>query len=414
MSNARNIQQWWGVVDVALDCRRYGTPSLRGIPLASQYWSTSLSWGKLRTPQRPTLGLILTIDKTVIVARDPGRVTAILYIRLAMSFSSLVMILLYIYTYYHSQPCLQPYSYNYHTYAYEAERWRTCPYSIIHFSVNGYVSLMGFRDLPLFPTRDITKSKIENTALQMRYQSITTAKHRALIVPSSNCNTWWLQRRVHRPIGARGVSLAITTSMTSTRQNFPTLPTREIEYDRSNSVGISFLHVHWAQSPAQAPTMDGVTVPLNTAISTIKGEVGDDFHVSTVTTIILLFEWSAPISVSVYTYSSSNLEEAHFQRHSTAAYTYGYTTRAKKHTYGRGSVYKWSTLTAMNVCTSEVHLQRRHPMIEAHREVHFQAGPTQLCRRTMMTTMTTKSTKTTQCTIIMGNQSTYNINNFRL
>jgi len=86
--------------------------------------------------------------------------------------------------------------------------------------------------------------------------------------------------------------------------------------------------------------MDGVTVPLNAAISRIKGEVGDVLPVSTVMTINLPFERSAPISVSVYTYSSSNLAEAHCHSHSTATYTYGYTTRVKKHTNGRGSGYE--------------------------------------------------------------------------
>jgi len=116
----------------------------------------------------------------------------------------------------------------------------------------------------------------------------------------------------------------------------------------------------------------------------------------------------------VYTYSSSNLEEVQFDRYSTAVYTYQYPTRAKKPTYGKGSVYEWSTLTAMNVCTSIVHLWRRHPTIEAHREIHLQARPTQFRRPSMMTTMTMKTMKTSQSTIIKGNQSTYYINDFRL
>jgi hypothetical protein len=67
---------------------------------------------------------------TVTAARDPGRVTAILYSRLATILRYLAIILLYICTYYHSHPRLQPSSDNYHTYAYEAERWRTCPYTM--------------------------------------------------------------------------------------------------------------------------------------------------------------------------------------------------------------------------------------------------------------------------------------------
>jgi len=64
--------------------------------------------------------------------------------------------------------------------------------------------------------------------------------------------------------------------------------------------------------------MGRVTLPLDAAISRIKGEVRDDLRVSTVTTTFLPIERSAPYSVCVYTYSSSNLEEAHLQKHSTA------------------------------------------------------------------------------------------------
>jgi hypothetical protein len=58
-----------------------------------------------------------------------GQVTAILYCQLATSLRSLAIILLLSYTYYHSHPRLQPYSYNYHLYANKAERWRKCPYT---------------------------------------------------------------------------------------------------------------------------------------------------------------------------------------------------------------------------------------------------------------------------------------------
>jgi len=70
-------------------------------------------------------------------------------------------------------------------------------------------------------------------------------------------------------------------------------------------------------------------------ISRIKAK-SDDLRVSTVTTTILLFERSAPISVCVYTYSSSNLEEAHWQQHFAA--NLGYITRATN-TYGGEFVY---------------------------------------------------------------------------
>jgi hypothetical protein len=37
-----------------LDCRAYGTPSLRGIPLASRYINASARRQKLRIPSMPT------------------------------------------------------------------------------------------------------------------------------------------------------------------------------------------------------------------------------------------------------------------------------------------------------------------------------------------------------------------------
>jgi len=79
-----------------------------------------------------------------------GWVTGILYGRLAMSIRSLAIIFLYMYTSYHSPTRLQPYSYNYHTYAYEAERRHTCTYTIIAFSVNGYVPLSEFHEFTSF------------------------------------------------------------------------------------------------------------------------------------------------------------------------------------------------------------------------------------------------------------------------
>jgi hypothetical protein len=61
---------------------------------------------------------------------------------------------------------MQPYTYHYHRYAYKAECWRTCPYTIIAFSVNGYVSLTGFRSFAPLPTRHFIKSTIEITAVR--------------------------------------------------------------------------------------------------------------------------------------------------------------------------------------------------------------------------------------------------------
>jgi len=147
--------------------------------------------------------------------------------------------------------------------------------------VNGYVSLTRFREFTPFPKRDTTESTIEDTALQTRYRSIIHAKHRALIIPSVNWGTWW-QQRVQRPSGARGVSPAIRTSITSTWHNFPTLPTREIEYDRSNWVRTPFLQVNLARSPVQAPTMDSVILPLNRQYRELKVKSRGDLLVKTV------------------------------------------------------------------------------------------------------------------------------------
>jgi hypothetical protein len=59
-------------------------------------------------------------------------------------------------------------------YAYEAEHWRTCPYTIIAFSVNGYISLTGFDQFTPLPTRHIIKSTIAITDLKTTYRSMIT------------------------------------------------------------------------------------------------------------------------------------------------------------------------------------------------------------------------------------------------
>jgi hypothetical protein len=50
------------------------------------------------------------------------------------------------------------------------------PYTIIAFSVNGYVSLTGFTSFTPLPTRHIIQSKIEITALKTTYRSMITAR----------------------------------------------------------------------------------------------------------------------------------------------------------------------------------------------------------------------------------------------
>ena len=47
-----------------MECIGYGTPSLRGIPLASRYRKASHCRGMVNIPRRPTLLLILKIIKS--------------------------------------------------------------------------------------------------------------------------------------------------------------------------------------------------------------------------------------------------------------------------------------------------------------------------------------------------------------
>jgi len=72
--NARIVQWRWAGGVLTLDCRGYGTPSLRGIPPASLYGNASLSRRKLTIPQRPTVLLILTISKSLNFSYDRSRV----------------------------------------------------------------------------------------------------------------------------------------------------------------------------------------------------------------------------------------------------------------------------------------------------------------------------------------------------
>jgi len=70
IDNARIFQLRWGRGFLTLDCRRYGTPSLRGIAIASRYGNASLSRGQLRMSRGPTLLLILTISKSSNIVYD--------------------------------------------------------------------------------------------------------------------------------------------------------------------------------------------------------------------------------------------------------------------------------------------------------------------------------------------------------
>jgi len=67
----------------------------------------------------------------VTATRGCGRVTAILYSRLATRLRSLAIILpihLYLLS---LESTFATVYHNYHTYAYKAERWRMCPYSVL-------------------------------------------------------------------------------------------------------------------------------------------------------------------------------------------------------------------------------------------------------------------------------------------
>ena len=125
--------------------------------------------------------------------------------------------------------------------------------------------------------QDVTKSIIENTALQISYWSIITAKHRALIIPSINWATWWQWRGVQRPIGVRGALPAMTTIITITGRDYSSLPTKQIEYDRSIWVRTPFLRVDWAQSPFEATHYGRRDLSPESTIPTTKGEVERQF-----------------------------------------------------------------------------------------------------------------------------------------
>ena len=64
----------------------------------------------------------------VTATRDCGRVTAILYSRLATRLRSLAIILPIHLNLLSLESTFATVYHNYHTYAYNAERWRTCPY----------------------------------------------------------------------------------------------------------------------------------------------------------------------------------------------------------------------------------------------------------------------------------------------
>ena len=65
----------------------------------------------------------------------------------------------------------------------------------------------------------------------------------------------------------------MTTTITSTEQDYTTLPMRAIKYNQSNRVRIQFLRVSWGRSSVRDPTIDAAIFLLNAAMSRTKGEV---------------------------------------------------------------------------------------------------------------------------------------------
>jgi len=169
------------------------------------------------------------------------------------------------------------------------------------------------------------ESTIQNTALQTWYRSIITAKHEAFFIPSFNWALWRQRSWAQRPIGAQGASPAINTTtimstghhqandkngirsiqMSSRRHQLlpkATIDNRTPENSRlhpwtrqftaetyraqrpNGAQGASLklktmitstrpsLRVNGARSPVEAPTMDGVVIPLSATISKTKGD----------------------------------------------------------------------------------------------------------------------------------------------
>jgi len=65
--------------------------------------------------------------------------------------------------------------------------------------------------LPLFLIRNIMELRMENTASQLKYRSIISARHQAFYIPSRNEATWQQQYRLQRPIGTWDISLETIT-----------------------------------------------------------------------------------------------------------------------------------------------------------------------------------------------------------
>jgi hypothetical protein len=79
--HARIVQWRWRAGIRTFDCRDYGTSSLSGIPLASQYWNTSLTRQRLRIPWSLAHLLNQTMNKTENISYDWSHVRVSDFIR---------------------------------------------------------------------------------------------------------------------------------------------------------------------------------------------------------------------------------------------------------------------------------------------------------------------------------------------
>ena len=201
---------------------------------------------------------------------------AILYSRLATSLRSPAIFLLIHLPLLSLASTFATISYNYNTYAYEAERRRTCPYTIIAFSVNRYVSLTGFREFTPF-RRATSYSHHLRLLPSKRDIEAWLLRARILIVSLFNWATSWHPGWVQRLIGAQDASPAAKTIIvTSTTHGYSTLPPREIEYDRHISVRTQFLRVNWSRSSVGEPTIKGAILPLHCQYRKPKAKSWDD------------------------------------------------------------------------------------------------------------------------------------------
>ena len=334
------------------------------------------------------------IQNGVTAAYDPGRITAIPYSRLGTSLRSLPIILLihlhllslastfatvftqlpYVDLWGRTQAYVPLHYYRFFInrirFAHGSTSWRFYPF----FGHSTQCSqqcriLLSERDIYAILLRSTKRWLIHHSIepdgcqVEIRDQLAHKARHRQW--------RWWLSAVQNSTIGPSQQQKSHTIhpdefkTTTGHRRNPVCTPEQVNSQRKPRELRDQFEHkahhrhyrrwsqvqdmINWARSTAEAPTTDGVTLPLNAAVLIIKAK-SDYLQVSTITITFRPIEWSAPIPACVYTCCISNLAEVDLRRHGTTTYIW-YTTWAKN-TYGRGSVYDWSTLTATNICRS--------------------------------------------------------------